>query len=65
MRPLWTTKYQPRSIMTPYGLWGLMNIPLTAYYAQMSVPELKYCILDVQMNDPSDTATMEKIVHQL
>ena len=51
--------------MAPFGYWGLMNIPLIAYYAEMSLPELKYCFLDIQMNDPSDTTTMEQIVRQL
>ena len=32
MRPLWTTKYEPKSIHAQ-GNWLLMNIPLVAFYA--------------------------------
>ena len=42
LKPLWTTKYEPKSIDSYYGFWGLMNIPQIAYYSQKSSTELKY-----------------------
>ena len=62
LKPLWTTKYEPKSIDSYYGFWGLMNIPQIAYYSQKSSTELKYQKLQIQLNDPSDTETADKIV---
>ena len=42
-----------------------MNIPQIAYFSQKSSTELKYNKLQIQMNDPSDTATADKIVRAI
>ena len=48
VRPLWTTKYQPKTIQTPaIGWWGLMSIPMIAFHAEKSLPELSYTFLDI------------------
>ena len=41
VRPLWTTKYTPK-VVDPSEYWSFMSIPMIAYYAEKSVPEMKY-----------------------
>ena len=42
-----------------------MNIPQIAYFSQKSTTELKYNRLQIQMNDPSDTVSADKIVRAI
>ena len=42
-----------------------MNIPQIAYFSQKSLTELKYQRLQIQLNDPSDTVTADKIVRAI
>ena len=46
-------------------MWGVINIPMMAFYAQKSVPELQYDQLDIQLKDPSDSDTADKIVREI
>ena len=66
MRPLFIAKYQPKFIFCKsFDSWGLMNIPLTSFMANVTIDEMYLLNVIIQMKDPNDHQTIDAIATRL
>ena len=66
MRPLWTTKYIPKFIVSPvWDSWGIMSLPTWTFVSNTTIDETYLMNVIIQVNDPSDHQTIDAIATQL
>ena len=62
MRALWTTKTIPKFV--PFDdapSYGLTNIPYLSWLTDYTIDEMPLLYVIIQMNDPSDHATIDEL----
>ena len=62
MRPLFTTSYTPKFIVTPsFDSWGMSQIPLFTLQANTTIDTTYLEKVIIQVNDPDDHETINAI----
>ena len=66
MRPLFTAKYLPKFMFgRSWDSWGLMNIPMNTFMANITIDESHLLNVIIQMKDPNDHQTIDAITTRL
>ena len=66
MRAIWTAHYTPTYLdLKKNSQWALINIPYFSFIANCNIDDIYLTNLIIQVNDPDDTATIDKLAKDL